>query len=247
MNKYFIFLSIAFSLLVSLGLISSAKTGQNQSAFSGATATPTPSAKIEKIELDRTEVFISCPPGKQLMPGAVCDDNSSIKVKSSAVNPQNAELLYHYTISGGRIIGKGDGVTWDLSGVRVGTYTISVCISAGSEFCPETQTKSVRVKECVCGFVDACPTLEISTPSDSFKAGETITFTANVSGKSDNLTYNWTVSAGTIIEGQGTPKIKVETTREMADGSLTARVEISSDRVASICETEASKTVSMTK
>jgi hypothetical protein len=62
-----------------------------------------------------------------------------------------------------------------------------------------------------------------------------------------DMTYNWTVSAGEIVEGQGTPKIKVKTTREMAGGNLTASVEISSERVAGICGRTASERVAISK
>jgi hypothetical protein len=52
-----------------------------------------------------------------------------------------------------------------------------------------------------------------------------MTFTANVSGgSSSDFTYNWTVSQGDIIEGQGTPVIRVQTTEAMAGGNITATV-----------------------
>ena len=248
MHKYFIFALIAACLFVSSGFISNAEAVQNRSALLSATPTPGASTRIKKIELDKDEVFTPCAPGTQSMRGAVCDDNSSVKVKISVINPQNAELSYHYTVSGGRIVGQGARVSWDLSGVRAGTYTISVCIGGGSEFCPETQTKTVRVKQCECGYVDACPAIGVLTPSDSAKPGETVTFTAKVTGLSDSdLTYDWTVSNGTIIAGQGTPKIRVETTPEMADTNITATVELGGAGLSQICETTASKTVSIKK
>ena len=40
------------------------------------------------------------------------------------------------------------------------------------------------------------------------------------------MTYNWTVSAGTIESGQGTPSITVATTGEMAGSNVTATVNI---------------------
>jgi len=231
-------------LLVSSGFISSETAGKNKSAF--VKPIPTPLPEIEKFELDRNKIFLPCEPG--LKPREKCDDTGTIKVEVSAANPRNGTLAYHYTVSGGRIVGKGAGVSWDLRGVRPGTYTITVGLGDDSEVYQETQTKTVQVKECNCLFVDACPVIEVSTPNASVKAGRTVMFTAKVPGISaSGITYNWTVSAGTITEGQGTPQIKVETTREMADGSLTASVQISSERVASICETSASETVSITK
>jgi hypothetical protein len=247
MTKYFILLLIAVSLSVSSGLSSKVVESQNRSAFVNPTPTPEPFAKIEKFELDRNEVFIPCRPGMKTPEN--CDESSSIKVKITAANPRNSALNYYYTVSGGRIIGKGASVLWDLSGVRAGTYTITAGIGGDAEAFAETQTKIVQVKECNCRYVDACPVIEISTPADPVKAGETVTFTAKIPGDfvSENTTYNWTVSAGTIVEGQGTPQIKVETMREMADGNLTATVEIGSERIAGICESTASKTVSLTK
>lgn len=57
----------------------------------------------------------------------------------------------------------------------------------------------------------SCPQIGVSCPS-SFKEGETITFSANVTGGNPNVTplYNWTVAAGKIIQGQGTSSIKVD-------------------------------------
>jgi hypothetical protein len=59
-----------------------------------------------------------------------------------------------------------------------------------------------------------CPALEISCPTD-VAVNQPLTFTSRYSGGVPaNVTpaYNWTVSAGTIIAGQGTDTIKVDTT-----------------------------------
>jgi len=53
-----------------------------------------------------------------------------------------------------------------------------------------------------------------------------MTFTANaIGGTQDSVTYNWTVSAGSIVSGQGTPVITVQTTPDMAGSNVTATVE----------------------
>jgi hypothetical protein len=59
---------------------------------------------------------------------------------------------------------------------------------------------------------EACPQISVSCPS-SFKLGEPITFTAGVVGGNPNVVpqYNWAISTGRIIEGQGTSSIKVDT------------------------------------
>jgi len=75
--------------------------------------------------------------------------------------------------------------------------------------------------------VPPCPTLSISCPTDQVIAGTPATVSANVSGGDPNasITYNWTVSAGTIASGQGTPTITIDTTG-LAGNSVTATVEI---------------------
>lgn len=245
MIKCFILLLIAVSLSVSLGLASKTVTDKNQSAFFNSA--PTPFTEIERIKLDRKEVFSPCPPGR--ITPEECGDGSLIKVKISVVNSRSDELLYQYTVSGGRIIGKGTNVMWDLSGVSEGVYTITVGVAEGSEMAAKTQTETVHVKQCNCRFVDACPATEISTPTGSIKAGKTVIFAAKISGiEPSDISYNWTVSAGKIIKGQGTSKIKVKTTRDMAGSSLTAIVEPHGTGIGSFCETDRSSgTVSITK
>ncbi|HST51238.1 MAG TPA: hypothetical protein VLJ61_04435 [Pyrinomonadaceae bacterium] len=58
-----------------------------------------------------------------------------------------------------------------------------------------------------------CPTLAVRC-SDTVTAGESTTFAVAVSNFNSDatLSYIWTVSAGTILSGQGTPAIVVDTT-----------------------------------
>jgi hypothetical protein len=73
----------------------------------------------------------------------------------------------------------------------------------------------------------ACPTVSVSCPAE-VKDGEPITFTVNVSGGNPNVVpaYNWEVSTGKIIEGQGTASIKLDMTG-FGGHSPTATVTIS--------------------
>lgn len=56
-----------------------------------------------------------------------------------------------------------------------------------------------------------CPSVKIKEPEFVARAGEAIEFSAEITGWKDPIEYNWTVSAGVISEGQGTPAIKVDT------------------------------------
>ena len=69
-----------------------------------------------------------------------------------------------------------------------------------------------------------------------------MTFTANVTPGTYDPTYNWTVSAGTIESGQGTPSIVVRTTSDMAGSSVTATVNIGGAPAGCDCTVTGSET-----
>ena len=77
-----------------------------------------------------------------------------------------------------------------------------------------------------------CPTITVKSPY-LITAGDNLGFVAEVKGASD-VTYNWSISAGTITSGQGTSSITVDT--KGLDGmSVTATVEIGG--ISSSCST----------
>lgn len=69
-----------------------------------------------------------------------------------------------------------------------------------------------------------CPLITVSCPSEA-KDGEPIIFSATVKDADPTvrLTYSWTVAGGTIIEGQGTPTIKL---KPAGDSTWTGRIVI---------------------
>lgn len=71
-----------------------------------------------------------------------------------------------------------------------------------------------------------CPDVSVSCP-DSVIEGEMLTFTAELRGGDKKIvpTYHWTVSAGSIISGQGTSTIQVDTSGVDTD-SVSATVEV---------------------
>jgi hypothetical protein len=189
---------------------------------------PASPADVTSIDFDQTEVVLPCPPGTKSRTGA-CVDDRNVGVKTAASSPQAGDpLTYNYTVSGGRIVGSGAGVNWDLSGVKAGTYTITAAVDNGCGFCGKTQTKSITVRDCPdCIPICDCPTgVSVNGPSGLTKAGDSMTFTATVNGGTQsNPTYNWTVSSGTITSGQGTNVITVATTKEMEGQTVTATVD----------------------
>ncbi|CAN5746909.1 hypothetical protein BH20ACI4_BH20ACI4_09830 [soil metagenome] len=181
-------------------------------------------AVVNSVTVSETEVWLPCPPGTQSRSGK-CSDEMNVNVTTNATDAENDTLVYNYTVSGGRIVGSGANVTWDLSGVRPGTYTVTAGVDDGCGICGETKTTTIEVKECDdCEGTCECPTVSITGPSSAVQPGDTMTFTANVSGGSqDSVTYNWSVDKGTIIEGQGTPVITVST-EGLEDTTVEARV-----------------------
>jgi hypothetical protein len=158
----------------------------------------------------------------------------TVNVTTTAVDVENDVLTYNYTVSQGRIVGTGANVSWDLTGVAPGTYTITAGVDDGCGVCGQTKTQTVTVAACDCVQPPPppcnCPDVSITGPGSTTQPGQTMTFTANVSGASTGtVTYNWSVSAGSIVSGQGTPTITVQTTADMAGQNITATVNIAND------------------
>jgi hypothetical protein len=151
---------------------------------------------------------------------------NEVTLVANATDPENDQLLYTWSVTGGRLSGEGKQVAWDLSGVAFGTYTATVEVNDGNQHTASGST-TVTVAECPDCKVPPppCPTVSVSCPSE-VDAGQAITFTASVTGEgAPTPTYNWSVSAGTISSGQGTSTITVDTTGT-AGQSITATVNI---------------------
>ena len=168
-------------------------------------------------------VTLPCPEGTS---SASCTPsaNQQVQLSANATDPDGDTLLYTYSTTGGRITGDGPNVSWDLTGVTPGTYTATVEVDDGCG-CVAFSSTTVTVAGCT-GCVPPCPTINISCPTDTVQAGSPATVSVSLSGGGNfNVTYNWTVSAGTISNGQGTSSITVDTTGQ-AGQNITATVEI---------------------
>ncbi len=85
-----------------------------------------------------------------------------------------------------------------------------------------------------------CPKLTITCPDEIPKLGKTYIVKLRVDGAdpAKKLSYKWSVSSGKIVDGQGTPTLKVRFTD--AGQSLTATVDVGG--LPEACETSASCT-----
>lgn len=142
-------------------------------------------------------------------------DTRTISLIVKASDPDGNSLRYKYSVTGGSIIGDGANVIWDVSKADAGSYqaTVSVSDSHGA-----TAKVSTIVKVVFCDCQPSCITVTVEGASDA-KEGQTITFTASVSGGPPSVTpiYNWTVTGGKVINGLGTPIILVETFASAGD------------------------------
>jgi len=168
-------------------------------------------------------VTTGCPEGTVSKSGCTASSNQ-VQLSAAATDPDGDTLLYTYTVTGGRVTGDGPNSSWDLTGVTPGTYTASVEVDDG---CGCVAFSSTTVTVAACNDCEPpCPKIEISCPTDTVQAGSPANVSVNLSGGGNfNVTYNWTVSAGTISGGQGTPSITVDTTGQ-AGQNITATVEI---------------------
>lgn len=158
---------------------------------------------------------------------STCPSATEVTLTANATDPDNDQLLYTWSVTGGKLSGEGRTVNWDLSGVANGTYTATVEVNDGNQH-TVNGTATVSVTDCpdCVKPPPVCPTVSVSCPSD-IDAGQPITFTASVSGGEPgaSFTYNWSVSAGTISSGQGTSTITVDTAG-IGGQSVTATVSI---------------------
>jgi hypothetical protein len=195
---------------------------------------------INSVNLSATVISIGCKPGFKSASGA-CTDSRTVSVATSASDAENDVLTYNYTVSGGRIVGTGANVQWDLSSAAPGTYTITTGVDDGCGVCGKTNTQTVKVQDCPdCVQICSCQPLSVSGPSGVTNPGETMSFTLSGAGSDNSI--NWSVSAGTIEAGQGTSTITV---RAPADGSvtnITATAEVGGTNPACNCQTSANET-----
>jgi hypothetical protein len=159
-----------------------------------------------------------------------CNDESArVRLVATARSVNGAPLRYRWTTNGGRLRGDGASTSWDLAGARPGVYQAFVEVDDGRDLnCVAFSSVAIVVTDCPPPPPPAiiCPNVTVSCP-DAASENATTTFTATLSGGSPGITptYNWTISAGRIISGQGTPSITVDTTG-MAGQTLRANLDV---------------------
>lgn len=158
-----------------------------------------------------------------------CED-ARINLNANARSNDGAALRYKWTVNGGRLRGDGPTPIWDLGGAQPGSYQAVVEVDDGRDLnCVAFSSVSVVVLDCPPEQPQpVCPTVNISCP-EAVKENEPVTFVADISGGTlapgMSPTYNWTISAGRIISGQGTLRLTVDTTG-LAGQTLRATLDV---------------------
>jgi hypothetical protein len=191
----------------------------------GAPPPPNVPPIVRSVTASITSITRPCPPGQSST--SCTPSGDSVTLTADAFDENNDTLLYTWSVTGGRLTGEGRTVTWDLSGVANGSYTATVTVDDGNQH-QVTGSATVSVADCT-GCVEPpkpCPVVSVSCPSD-VDPNSPITFTASVTNEAGlSLTYNWSVSAGTISSGQGTSSITVDTNGVPGGSTVTATVSL---------------------
>lgn len=134
---------------------------------------------------------------------------------------KGAKLEYQWSASAGEIV-SGERASemklrYSLAGA---SYTVVVEVKglpagceniASDSSCSLTNPQPILIAE-TGSEIGGCPKVAVETSFISVIDGYPMTFTAKVNGAGKRkLQYKWTLSNGEILEGQGTPEIKVET------------------------------------
>lgn len=197
-------------------------------------------SKEDSLVLSKTILTLPCPFGYETP--KECINQTSTKVKTLINSTKSSRLKYEYSVTGGKIKGRGKNITWDLNGFRPGTYTVKVTVTGKAGF-GKILTQVITLTSCMCRGDCSYPILEMEASSETPVEGEEIFFTANVSGGiQTSVKFKWKISKGRILEGQNTPRIKVGT-KGLAGKSIAATVKIIG--LCDDCLSDSTKTLSV--
>jgi len=164
----------------------------------------------------------------QTTPEHSCSPSDEVELSATAGSPAiDADLLFTWNVTGGRLRGEGPKVIWDLSELREGVYKAMVEVNDGNQHTAYAST-TITVARCShCMYVVIpCPTVSVSCPS-VVNSKQPVVFEAAVSGGDSEVKpiYTWSITAGKIISGQGTKKIEVDASN-LGGKSITATVTV---------------------
>ena len=125
------------------------------------------SPNVTEVILDRTQIRLKDPAPGPPPDEPVRSPDLIVNVATHAEDAENDVLDYYYVISGGRIVGSGSSVQWDLNGVQPGTYTITARVDDSCGVCGKTMTRAVLVigKPVIVAAPKPIPAIPAATPA----------------------------------------------------------------------------------
>lgn len=152
----------------------------------------------------------------------------TVQLLANATSATGNTIRYRWTVDGGTLTGQGATTTWDLAGARPGTYHAVADVDEGDADCAAFASVGVIVLDCPPPPPPppACPEVRLSCPDRATEKAP-VTFTVSPSGGTPGVApiYNWTVTNGHILSGQGTSSITVDTAG-LAGQTITATVDV---------------------
>jgi hypothetical protein len=187
---------------------------------------PSKVAEIVSVELDTNKVIQICPFYEERLKGIV--KPPIVKITTVTKNFENEGLEIYYTVSGGKIVGSGSNVVWDLSKSRVGEYTLTVGIGKDNRIFGTQITKRVSLLESSeCDPPCSCYRTEIEGPVGVVKRGELVVFsTKYIDSSAIKHKIVWKVIGGEIINGENSSQVLVKVTSDSSISELSVTVMI---------------------
>ncbi|HKW32094.1 MAG TPA: OmpA family protein [Candidatus Acidoferrum sp.] len=143
------------------------------------------------------------PPPANRPPVAACSVNptsvyagsgDTVAMHINASDPDNDPLTYSYSATGGTVEGTGPDARWNSTGVRVGSYTVSVRVDDGKGGTASCSA-DIKVEE----KPNHPPTANLAVEHPSILAGERTGIACNgTDPDNDPLTYSYTATGGQV-------------------------------------------------
>jgi hypothetical protein len=236
-----IFLSVACLMLCATGLVAKSWHGitplKSNRDDVARVINQSISPEAERFEYDSdievVEFLFAKPDAltcmETLTPGTVLTISITPKIETylSDLQPDEKKLRRlesspDFLIDGDAYFDDDDGFVVTIQKGRV-RRVVYIAAKSDRHLCPTPYHEPRRFAERIICIL--CPSISVTCP-DYAEEG-TISFTSNVAAgdPQPEFTYHWAVSAGTIVEGQGTNSIKVDT-KGLAGKTVTATVEV---------------------
>ena len=185
-----------------------------------------------ELQASKTLIIYPCAPDSYSASRS-CPSNMDAQVALTATAKGfKKQTFYAYTVTGGRVVGEGSKVVWELTGVWPGVYVATVEVRDNKKH-RALSSVTLKIGNCSdCIFIEyLCPTIVV-TCYDEVTTGTPITCKAAVSAgrESNRITYEWSArdSSGEDlsgrISGRGT-SISIST-NGLAGRTVYTRVEV---------------------